>query len=132
MFCWSSSLAVICVLAIRKNRTSYDFGDTSTIDKRKLFIFNFFLNILVSWEREMGIGTANQSRVNNPAGQWEPGGKDATLMLTPPPPIESCLEGQGGEVAERGEGRGRIAGKTGPGEGSPEKDLIGSRREHSC
>ena len=84
------------------------------------------------WEREMGIGMANQSRVNNPAGQWEPGGKDATLMLTPPPPIESCLGGQGGEVAERGEGRGRRAGKTGPGDSSPEKDLIGSRREHSC
>ena len=49
MFCWSSSLAVICVLAIRKNRTSYDFGHTSTIDKRKLFIFNLFLNILVSF-----------------------------------------------------------------------------------
>ena len=76
----------------------------------------------------MGIGTANQSRVNKPAGQWEPGGKDATLMATPPPPLESCLGGQGGEVAEKGEGRG----KTGPGYGSPEKDLIGSRREHSC
>ena len=49
MFCWSSSLAVIFVLAIRKNRTSYDFGDTSTIDKRKLFMFNLFLNILVSY-----------------------------------------------------------------------------------
>ena len=59
------------------------------------------------WEREMGIGTANQSRVNSPAGQWEPGGKDATPMLTPPPPIESCLGEQGGGVAERGEGRGR-------------------------
>ena len=55
----------------------------------------------------MGSGTANQSRVNSPAGQWEPGGKDAIPMLTPPPPIESCLGGQGGGVAERGEGRGR-------------------------
>ena len=57
-------------------------------------------------ERESGSGTANQSRVNSPAGQWEPGGKDAIPMLNPPPPIESCLEGQGGGVAERGEGRG--------------------------
>ena len=35
------------------------------------------------------------------------GGKDAIPMLTPPPPIEPCLEEQGGGVAERGEGRGR-------------------------
>ena len=83
-------------------------------------------------ERERRSGTANQSRVNNPAGQWEPGGKDATLMLTPSPPIESCLREQGGEVAERREGGGRRAGKTGPGDNSPEKDLISSRREHSC
>ena len=55
----------------------------------------------------MGIETANQSRVNSPAGQWEPGGKDAIPILTPLPPIESCLEGQGGGVAERGAGRGR-------------------------
>ena len=80
----------------------------------------------------MGIGTTNQGRVNKPAGQWEPGGKDATLMPSPPPPLESCLGGQGGEVAERGEGGDRRAGKTGPGYSSPEKDLIGSRREHSC
>ena len=58
-------------------------------------------------ERESGSGTANQSRVNSPAGQWELGGKDAIPMLNPPPTIESCLEGQGGGVAERGEGRGR-------------------------
>ena len=57
-------------------------------------------------EGKMGIGTANQGRVNKPAGQWEPGGKDATLMPTPPPPLESCLRGQGGEVAERGRGEG--------------------------
>ena len=57
------------------------------------------------WEREMGIGTANQGYVNKPAGQWEPGGKDATLMPSPPPQLESCLRGRGGEVAERGEGR---------------------------
>ena len=54
----------------------------------------------------MGIGTANQSCVNNPAGQWEPGGKDATPMPTPPPPLESCLRGPGGVVAERGDGGG--------------------------
>ena len=59
------------------------------------------------WEREMGIETANQSRVNSPAGQWEPGVKDATPMLTPPPAIESCLGEQGGGLAERGEGRER-------------------------
>ena len=47
-------------------------------------------------ERESESGTANQSRVNSPAGQWESGGKDASLMLNPPPPIESCLEGPGG------------------------------------
>ena len=80
----------------------------------------------------MEIGTANQSRVNKPAGQWEPGGKDATLMPTPPPQLESCLRGQGGEVAERGEGKGGRAGKTDPGYSSPEKDTIGSRREDSC
>ena len=83
-------------------------------------------------EGKMGIGTANQGRVNKPAGQWEPGGKDATLMPTPPPQLESCLRGQGGEVAERGEGKGGRAGKTGPGYSSPEKDTIGSRREDSC
>ena len=55
----------------------------------------------------MGNGTANQSRVNSLAGQWELGGKDAIPMLTPPPPIESYLGGQGGGVAERGEVRGR-------------------------
>ena len=57
----------------------------------------------------MGSGTANESRVNSPAGQWEPGGKGRypDALLTPPPPIESCLEEQGGGVAERGEGRGR-------------------------
>ena len=66
-------------------------------------------------EGKMGIGTANQGRVNKPAGQWEPGGKDATLMPTPPPQLESCLRGQGGEVAERGEGKGGRAGKTDPG-----------------
>ena len=80
-------------------------------------------------EGKMGIGTANQGRVNKPAGQWEPGGKDATLMLSH---LESCPGGQGGEVAERGEGGSRRAGKTCPGYSSPEKDLIGSRREHSC
>ena len=74
------------------------------------------------WEGKMGIGTTNQGRVNKPAGQWEPGGKDATLMPSPPPPLESCLGGQGGGLAERGKGESRRAGK----------DLIGSRREHSC
>ena len=48
-------------------------------------------------ERESGRRTANQSRVNSPAGQWEPGGEDASPMLNPPPPIESCLEVPGGE-----------------------------------
>ena len=72
-------------------------------------------------ERESGSGTANQSRVNSPAGQWEPGGEDVSLMLNPSPPIESCLEGQGGGVTGRGEG----------GEGA-EKDLISSRRDNSC
>ena len=37
------------------------------------------------WEGKMGNGTANQSRVNKQAGQWEPGGKDATLIPTPTP-----------------------------------------------
>ena len=63
-------------------------------------------------ERESGSGTANQSRVNSPAGQWEPGGEDVSLMLNPPPPIESCLEGPRGGVAGRGEG-GEGAGRTG-------------------
>ena len=80
----------------------------------------------------MEIGATNQSWVNKPAGQWEPGGKDATLMPNPPPQLESCLRGQGGEVAERGEGKGGRAGKTDPGYSSPEKDTIGSRREDSC
>ena len=53
-------------------------------------------------------------------------------MLNPPPPIESCLGGQGGGVAERGEGRGERGQAELAQEGSPEKDLIGSRREHSC
>ena len=74
---------------------------------------------------------ANQSRVNSSAGQWEPGGEDANPMLNPPPPIESCLEGPEGGEAERREG-GEGAGRAGPTEGSTEKDLIGSRREHSC
>ena len=82
-------------------------------------------------ERESGREPANQSRVNNPAGQWEPGGEDASLMLSPPPPLESCLEVPRGGAAESGEG-GEGAGRAGPGEGSPRKDLIGSRREHSC
>ena len=82
-------------------------------------------------ERESGRGTANQSRVNSPAGQWEPGGENTSRCSTPPPPIESCLEVPGGGVAERGEGE-EGAGRAGPGEGSPRKDLIGSRREHSC
>ena len=75
-------------------------------------------------ERESESGTANQSRVNSLAGQWEPGGEDASLMLNPPPPIESCLEVPRGGVAERGEGE-EGAGRAGPGEGSPRKDLIG-------
>ena len=82
-------------------------------------------------ERESGRRTANQSCVNSPAGQWEPGGEDASPMLNPPPPIESCLEVPGGGVAERGEGE-EGAGRAGPGESSPRKDLISSRREHSC
>ena len=48
----------------------------------------------------------NQSHVNKPAGQWEPGGKDAILMPTPPPHLESCLREQGGEVEENEEGEG--------------------------
>ena len=82
-------------------------------------------------ERERGRETANQSRVNSPAGQWEPGGENTSRCSTPPPPIESCLEVPGGGVAERGEGE-EGAGRADPGEGSPRKDLIGSRREHSC
>ena len=81
-------------------------------------------------ERESGRETANQSHVNNPAGQWEPGGKDASPMLSPPPPIESCLEVPKGGAAERGEG-GEGAGRAGPGEGSQGKELIGSGRVHS-
>ena len=37
-------------------------------------------------ERESGREMANQSRVNNPAGQWEPGGEDAAWCLAPHPP----------------------------------------------
>ena len=59
-------------------------------------------------------------------------GKGRYPDAKPPPQLESCLGGQGGEVAERGEGGGGRAGKTGPGYRRPEKDLIGSRREHSC
>ena len=81
-------------------------------------------------ERESGREPANQSRVNNPAGQWEPGGEDASLMLSPPPPIESCLEVPRGGAAERGEG-GEGAGRAGPGEGSQGKDLISSGRANS-
>ena len=55
-------------------------------------------------KRESGSGTANQSCVNNPAGQWELGGEDVSLMLNPPPLLESCLEGPRGGVAGRGEG----------------------------
>ena len=51
-------------------------------------------------------------------------------MLNPPPPIESCLGGQGEGVAERGEGE-RERGQVELAQES-EKDLIGSRREHSC
>ena len=69
----------------------------------------------------MGIGTANQGRVNKPAGQWEPGGKDATLMPNPPPQLESCLRGQGGE------GNGGEAGKTDPGYSSARETLKPSR-----
>ena len=49
----------------------------------------------------MEIGATNQSHVNKPAGQWEPGRKDATLMPNPLPQLESYLRRQGGEVAER-------------------------------
>ena len=80
----------------------------------------------------MEIGTTNQSRVNKPAGQWESGRKDATLMPTPPPQLESCLRRRRWEVAERGEGKGGGAGKTDPGYSSPEKDTVGSRRKDSC
>ena len=59
------------------------------------------------------------------------GGENAPLMLSPPPPIESCLEVPRGGAAVRGEG-GEGAGRAGPGEGSLEKDLISSRRAHSC
>ena len=40
----------------------------------------------------------------------EPGEKDATLMPTPPPHLESCLREQGGEVeeSEEEEGGGQI------------------------
>ena len=38
-------------------------------------------------ERESGSGMTNQSRVNSPAGQWEPGGEDVSLMLNPSPPL---------------------------------------------
>ena len=81
-------------------------------------------------ERESERELANQSRVNNPAGQWEPGGEDASLMLSPPPPIESCLEVPRGGAAERGEG-GEGAGRAGPGESSQGKDLISSGRANS-
>ena len=81
-------------------------------------------------ERESGRETANQSCVNSPAGQWEPGGEDASPMLNPLPPIESCLEVPGGGAAERGEG-GEGAGRAGPGESSQGKDLISSGRANS-
>ena len=83
-------------------------------------------------EGKTEIGATNQSPVNKPADQWEPGGKDATLMPTPPPQLESCLREQGGEVDERRRGKGGGTGKTDPGYSSPEKDTIGSRREDSC
>ena len=82
-------------------------------------------------ERESESGTANQSRVTGPAGQWELGEEDVSLMLSPPPPIESCLEEQGGGVTGRGEG-GEGAGRAGPREASLGKDLISSRRDNSC
>ena len=59
------------------------------------------------------------------------GGRKHQPTLNPPPPIESCLEVPGGGVAERGEGE-EGAGRTGPREASPRKDLISSRRDHSC
>ena len=75
----------------------------------------------------MEIGATNQSRVNKPAGQWEPGRKDATLMPNPLPQLESYLRRQGGEVAERGEGKGGEAGKTDPGYSSARETLKPSR-----
>ena len=75
----------------------------------------------------MEIGATNQSHVNKPAGQWEPGRKDATLMPNPLPQLESYLRRQGGEVAERGEGKGGEAGKTDPGHSSARETLKPSR-----
>ena len=82
-------------------------------------------------ERESESETANQSRVTGPAGQWEPGEENVSLMLSLPPPIESCLGEQGGGVTRRGEGE-EGAGRAGPEDNSLEKELIGSRRAHSC
>ena len=73
-------------------------------------------------ERESERETANQSRVNSLAGQWEPGGENTSRCSTPPPPIESCLEVPGGGVAERGEGE-EGAGRAGPGEAVQGKTL---------
>ena len=83
-------------------------------------------------EGKSEIVATNQSHVNKPADQWEPGGKDTILMPTPPPHLESCLREQGGKVEESEEGERGGTGKTGPEYNSPEKDLIGSRREDSC
>ena len=59
----------------------------------------------------MGEGDGNWDGQPEPCQQpgWPigAGGKGRYPMLTPPPPIESCLGEQGGGVAERGEGRGR-------------------------
>ena len=65
-------------------------------------------------EGKTEIVATNQSHVNKLAGQWEPGGKDAILMPTPPPHLESCLREQGREVEESEEGEGGGTGKTNP------------------
>ena len=60
-----------------------------------------------SWaEGKTEIVATNRSHVNKPADQWELGGKDAILMPTPPPHLESCLREQEKEVEEGGEGEG--------------------------
>ena len=57
-------------------------------------------------EGKSEIVATNQSHVNKPDDQWEPGGKDTILMPTPPPHLESCLREQEREVEEGGEGEG--------------------------
>ena len=97
------------------------------LNKQKLFMYELLLQVvflLFAWkendvssphtadrdpsraEGKTEIVATNPSHVNKPAGQWEPGGKDTIMMPTPPPHLESCRRGQGGDVEESEEGKG--------------------------